>query len=112
MRGIRKAAFAIVAAGLPLAGVAAEGSNSRIANIVATTKCENEQHLQVTIGLPADYLAALGRTAGQKAAIANVHQVCAAIAKGSPYQLLSWLENGSVQAAVLSSFAVSVMKAD
>jgi predicted acylesterase/phospholipase RssA len=112
MRGFRKAALVVAAVGLPLAGVAGEAPNSRNSNIVATTTCENEQHLQVTIGLPADYLTVLGREAGQKAAIAQVHKVCAAVATGSPYQLLSWLENGAVQAAVLSSFAVSVMKAD
>jgi predicted acylesterase/phospholipase RssA len=73
--------------------------------------CDDKHHLQVTLGIPADYIEEEGgfryETFGERP-----RQVCGAFAVGTPYQLLSWLENGAVQAAVLSDFAIAVMKAD
>ncbi|MEO8017037.1 MAG: patatin-like phospholipase family protein [Pseudomonadota bacterium] len=79
---------------------------------VATSTCAKDLHLQLTLALPAYYLAEDGRFDGETRGPESAPQVCGAFAKGTPYQLVSWLENGAVQAAVLTSFAVSVMKAD
>ena len=81
----------------------------------AEDQCEDGQHLNVTLGLPAEYLAA-APDFGQEPIIPMRDQarlqVCGVIAPGNTYQLLSWLENGSLQAAVLNAFAVDVMKSD
>ncbi|HEV7606739.1 MAG TPA: patatin-like phospholipase family protein [Steroidobacteraceae bacterium] len=79
---------------------------------IATSTCAKDLHLQLTLALPAYYLDQNGRFNGEVRGAENAPQVCGAFALGSPYQLVSWLENGAVQAAVLTSFAVSVMKAD
>src|SRR4030095_421557 len=69
-------------------------------------------HPMVTVGIPVAYAnAAHGEIRYEKVG-AHRNQVCALVAFGTPYQLVSWLENGSVQAAVLSDFAVSVMRTD
>jgi predicted acylesterase/phospholipase RssA len=73
--------------------------------------CANKQHLQVTLGIPREYANA-ARKFGYEKVGENQRQVCGVVALGTPYQLLSWMENGSLQAAVLSDFAVAVMESD
>jgi predicted acylesterase/phospholipase RssA/protein-S-isoprenylcysteine O-methyltransferase Ste14 len=72
--------------------------------------CE-ERHLQVALGLPASDRE---QFTGAPRANSNDNntQVCAAISWGNAYELLSWLENGGIQAAVLPDFAIHVLKAD
>src|SRR5262245_49583633 len=81
----------------------------------AEDQCEDGQHLHVTLGLPAEYLDAapdFGQEPVNLQRDKTRLQVCGVIAPGNTYQLLSWLENGSLQAAVLNAFAVDVMKSD
>jgi predicted acylesterase/phospholipase RssA len=69
------------------------------------------RHLQVTLAIPSEYLA-WSENFGYEKRVPSARQVCGSFAVGSPYQLVSWLENGGVQAAVLSDFAKNVMRAD
>jgi predicted acylesterase/phospholipase RssA len=78
-------------------------------------QCDDGQHLQVTLGLPSEYLKEVpgyGQEPSMVKRDKTRMQACGVIAQGTTYQLLSWLENGALQAAVLNSFAVDVMKAD
>jgi len=71
--------------------------------------CDGE-HVQVTLGLPIEYAPPKFRAtldAGPDAV-----SLCASFAGGNPYELLSWLENGSLRAVVLPAFAVAVLRAD
>src|SRR5690242_553701 len=72
-------------------------------------KC-NQGHLQVTLGLlreQALVLSAASESASRETGI------CGAVARArNEYELLSMLENGGVQAAVVPEFVVDVMKAD
>jgi len=95
--------FSIVVLGAPAAVLAADD------------QCDDGQHLHVTLGLPAEYLDAapdFGHEAVNPSRDKGRLQACGVIAPGNTYQLLSWLENGSLQAAVLNAFAVDVMKSD
>ena len=90
---------------------AAQLDKLRQANILAMEKrdspCGRGRHAQVTLALPEEYQAGSesSRTRGGSS-------VCGRIVFGSTYQVLSWLENGAVQAAVLPAFAAAVMRAD
>ena len=74
------------------------------------TSCANRQHIQISLGVPASYLDYV--RSGRLVADSNANPVCANVVSGSSYALLDWLENGDVQTAFLSQFAVRVMKAD
>ncbi len=69
--------------------------------------CGAGQRLQLTLGLPAGYpeLPAGDRPIGRR----GFEQVCVSTATGSPYQLLSWLENDHLQVVVLPELAVAVL---
>ena len=69
------------------------------------------RHLQVTLAMPSEYVA-WSENFGYEKRAPSARQVCGSFAVGTPYQLVSWLENGGVQAAVLSDFAKNVMHAD
>lgn len=69
--------------------------------------CGNGRHAQVTLALPNEY-----KDRAPAAKRGGSSNVCGRIVYGSTYQVLSWLENGAVQAAVLPAFAVTVMRAD
>src|SRR5687768_6642909 len=66
------------------------------ANAMLSASCEGE-HVQVTLGLPADYRQP--RAVATKSPDAT--HLCISVAQGNPYELLSWLENGNLRAAVL-----------
>lgn len=69
------------------------------------------RHLQVALGLLAGDRPLY--ESFQNEAVPGVKaEVCGAVAWGNEYELLSWLENGGVQAAVLPSFVVEVMRSD
>jgi predicted acylesterase/phospholipase RssA len=90
-------------------GTASGGSQDELAYVTVRKYCT---HPMVTVGIPLEYAnAARGQFRYERPG-AHQNQVCAVVAFGTPYQLVSWLENGSVQAAVLSDFAVSVMRTD
>src|SRR5687768_18529490 len=61
--------------------------------------CANKQHLQVTLGIPREYADA-ARKFGYEKVGENQRQVCGVVAIGTPYQLLSWLENRSEERRV------------
>src|SRR6185295_7396630 len=69
-------------------------------------------HPMVTVGIPREYANTRNGEFRYENRREHKNHVCAVVAFGTPYQLVSWLENGSVQAAVLSDFAISVMRAD
>ncbi len=69
------------------------------------------RHVQVALGLLAGDQPLFDRFQKDAPATSGA-QVCGAIAWGNEYELLSWLENGGVQAAVLPAFVVDVMRAD
>ena len=69
-------------------------------------------HPLVTVGIPNEYANTPTGEFRYENRGKSRNQVCAVVAFGTAYQLVSWLENGSVQSAVLSDFAVSVMRAD
>ncbi len=69
------------------------------------------RHVQVALGLLAGDQPLFERFQ-QDAPPTSDAQVCGAIAWGNEYELLSWLENGGVQAAVLPAFVVDGMRAD
>jgi predicted acylesterase/phospholipase RssA len=73
--------------------------------------CADGKALQLTMGVPTEYLQ-FSRKFGYEKPGENVRQFCTSIATGSSYQLLSWLENGAIQAAILPDFAIAVMQAD
>ncbi len=77
----------------------------------ATTLQCTGRHVQVALGLLAGDRR-LYDSFQTQAAPESQAQVCGAIAWGNEYELLSWLENGGVQAAVLPAFVVDVMQAD
>ena len=70
-----------------------------------------QRHVQVALGLPAEDQSLRARFENGTA-VAGQAEFCGAIAWGSDYERLSWLENGGVQAAVLPDFVVDVMRAD
>lgn len=72
------------------------------------TACASGERLQLTIGLPPDYSGF--EAAEDLPASSGFDQVCASMTTGSPYQLLSWLENDYLQVAVLPAFAVTVLQ--
>lgn len=72
------------------------------------TSCASGERLQLTIGLPPDYSGF--EAAEGLPATPGFEQVCASTTTGSPYQLLSWLENDYLQVAVLPAFAVTVLQ--
>jgi hypothetical protein len=108
-QGLAFTLAALCCSGAATAEMAAD--DVRQANILAMEKrsspCGGSRHAQVTLALPDEYQAQasdIQRTRGTS--------VCGRIVYGSTYQVLSWLENGAVQAAVLPAFAVSVMRAE
>lgn len=72
------------------------------------TSCGAGQRLQLTLGLPTDY----PQPAPSGRPLVGFDQVCVSTASGSPYQLLSWLENDHLQVVVLPEFAVAVLARD
>ena len=62
------------------------------------------KHLQVTLGLLPEYK--------MPSADDGTGALCISVTTGNAYELLSWLENGGLRAAVLPSFAVQVLRAD
>jgi predicted acylesterase/phospholipase RssA len=88
------------------AAIAVQSGTQQAANL----QCR-ERHVQVALGLPAEDQS-LRASFENGTAVAGQAEYCGAIAWGSDYELLSWLENGGVQAAVLPAFIVDVMKAD
>lgn len=71
--------------------------------------CGQKRHVQITLALPNDYKDRLVGGGGNRGGTVDV---CVRVGYGSTYQVLSWLENGAVQAAVMPAFAVRVMRAD
>src|SRR5687767_1109246 len=69
-------------------------------NPAALGTCHEGQHLQVTLAMPREYFETEGSFRFE-AKGDRKRQVCASYAVGTTYQLLSWLENGAVQAAAL-----------
>jgi predicted acylesterase/phospholipase RssA len=116
MRGLSQgAALTLAALMLSCAAVAAEPP-SEIKPVYQgkappstrmVSPCGVKRHVQITLALPNDYKDKLvsGRGPGTVG-------VCVRLGYGSTYQVLSWLENGAVQAAVMPAFAVRVMRAD
>lgn len=72
--------------------------------------CLESKRLQVTLGLPPEY--EMPDPYDGTGAPSTLSQLCVSVTTGNAYELLSWLENGSLQAAVLPSFAVQVLRAD
>src|SRR5919109_1597931 len=115
MRALKRAALVLAALTSSCAAFAAEPP-SEVAPTYApkrqpgekpVSRCGEKRHVQVTLALPNDYRDRLvgGRAPGTVG-------ICVRIGYGSTYQVLSWLENGAVQAAVLPAFAARVMGAD
>lgn len=71
--------------------------------------CRTGAAPRVRLGLLAGYSLPAGKTVTRSN---RDRLLCARIARGNPYQLLSWLENGEVHAAVLPPFAATVLRAD
>jgi predicted acylesterase/phospholipase RssA len=91
----------------PIAESAIQAEQSQIA-LPDVTSCGENQRLQLTLGLPADYQSPQTPTSIQPRT--GFETVCVSIAKGNPYQLLSWLENSHLQVVVLPEFAVAMLE--
>src|SRR5688572_7900257 len=91
------------------AGVAQAAVLERAAQLPQgeSATCGVDQRLQLTLGLPAgtDEIRTSSRLLGRS----GFESVCISTATGSPYQLLSWLENDHLQVVVLPQFAVAIL---
>lgn len=71
--------------------------------------CGDASQLELTVGLPVEY--GLPPPANSLVRQGGFAAVCISFTHGTPYQLLSWLENSQIQVVLLPEFAV-VMMAD
>lgn len=109
MRGFSQgAALTLALLVLSCAATAAEApAGSRRMTEPPEQSCPPGRVPLITLALPEDYRDKLIR-----ARAPGTFDVCVTLDYGSTYQVLSWLENGAVQAAVMPAFAAQVMRAD